>query len=148
MFYQSIAGFLIVSSTIWIGNRLGYFNRIKDNFTKARLLTAVLNQVTKNGSDTVPVFSINNTGKSASIKYSRYGCEYILNVPYNRQKLSLMSKLKVFLVLESGEQVEITQQPGVPYTVSARDLGGKQIKVIQPEGTSLYSIDEVPMFCS
>lgn len=81
-------------------------------------------------------FSINSKSqnKSASIIYSRYGKEHILNIPYQRESVSKMTGLSVFLIKNSPEgpqTINITQQPGIPYFVSAYDLGGEEIYIIK-----------------
>ena len=81
-------------------------------------------------------FSINSQSqnRSASIIYNRYGKEHILNIPYQRESVSKMTGLSVFLIKGSpkGPQtINITQQPGIPYFVSAHHLGGDNIYIIK-----------------
>lgn len=82
-------------------------------------------------------FAINDSGKSASISYVRNGMNYIVNVPYHRNKVGVMSGIKAYLIrryLEEEEAIEITQQSGVPYLVSAEMLGGEKILLKYREG--------------
>ncbi len=56
-----------------------------------------------------------------------------------------MIKANVFL-LKGDEKIELNQKPGIPYLVSAKDLGGEMIVVENKEGHVLhvYKDDEIP----
>jgi hypothetical protein len=86
------------------------------------------------------LFSINDTGKSASIKYTRYGKSYILNIPYDRSRISSMSSYTVYLI-KNNQRINITQQSGIPYLVTADELGGNSIEVETIDG-DFFKIDK------
>ncbi len=71
-------------------------------------------------------FQINASGKSASITYSHNGRTFFINVPYVQQIYGKMSVRRAYLI-RNGKEVEITQQPGIPYSVDANELGGDKI---------------------
>ena len=88
--------------------------------------------------------TINQTVTSASVSYTRYDKEYQIHIPYNKDLITKMTRLKVYLV-KDGERVEITQQPGIPYMVSARMLGGEKIIIVKDNNVQKeYKNDEIP----
>ena len=85
-------------------------------------------------------------GKSAIIKVSHMGKTHSVYLPYDRRKSSQMMRRKVFLIKE-GEKTDISQKPGIPYLVSAQDLGGDLIQVEDLEGNVLNTFprDKIPI---
>lgn len=81
-------------------------------------------------------FTICDSGKAGCLTYTRHGNTYMLAVPYNRRLLSKTMDMRVFLVKDTPfentpyKEIEITQQPGIPYLVTPDMLGGKYFKVI------------------
>lgn len=88
------------------------------------------------------VFSINETECSATLQYHRMSSEYNLLIPYDRSKVAVMTQFRVELLRDNQDPVEITQQPGIPYLVSAEQLGGSGIKICNLE-TGLYHIYDI-----
>lgn len=82
---------------------------------------------------------------SAILKVSHGGKTHSIYVPYNRRKSSKMVKHNVYLY-KGDEKIDITQKPGVPYLVSAFNLGGDMIVVENKEGEVLhtYKEEEIP----
>jgi hypothetical protein len=74
--------------------------------------------------------SLNETGRSLCITYDRVGKTYHFNVPFSRQLMVRSVGLKVYLIQESGSELDITQQPGLPYLVTAEMLGGTGLKIV------------------
>ncbi len=90
-------------------------------------------------------FVINSTGTSALITYNRDNESYILNIAFNRELIRKMSGSKVYLVM-GDKQVNITQQPGIPYSVTARELGGEKIILRKGDKMVEFGLDEIPIF--
>ena len=91
-------------------------------------------------------FSINANRLSAAITYEYRGSKYIINIPYYPNKISTHLEFEVFLIL-NGKKINITQQNGTSYLVTARQLGGESIEIYQDE--NLYKkldLDEIPEF--
>lgn len=84
---------------------------------------------------------------SAMIKINHGGKSHSIYVPYNRRKSTKMLQTRVFL-LKGEEKIPISQKPGIPYLVSAKDLGGDIILIEDRDGNVLkvYKDDEVPDF--
>lgn len=85
-----------------------------------------------------PVFVLNNNGMSGSISYqlSNSVPSNVLWIPYRKKLVVLMQQYDFFLVCkedlggsEGLREVEyrVFQQPGIPFLVSAADLGGDYI---------------------
>ena len=62
------------------------------------------------------------------IMYLYMNKDYVLRVPYNP---SLISKMTQYVVISNtlGKQMDITQQPGVPYLITAKELNSENIIV-------------------
>ena len=86
--------------------------------------------------------------KSAVIRVSSGGKSHSIFVPYDRSKSSSMLRKKVFLLKMSGEKIDITQKPGVPYLVSAEHLNGTSIVVENLSGDVVRTFDctEIPSY--
>ena len=93
-------------------------------------------------------FSVNESDMSASIIYERLGSQYILLIPYSRKHIAHMTQFTVELLRDDKEPLNITQQPGIPYLVSASDLGGSAIRIFN-EDTGIsheYIGTAIPMY--
>jgi hypothetical protein len=73
--------------------------------------------------------NLNETGRALCITYDRIGKTYHFNVPFSRQLMVRSMGLKVYLIQDGGPELDITQQPGLPYLVTAEMLGGTGLKV-------------------
>ena len=85
--------------------------------------------------------------ESAVILFEYGGKQSKVHIPYNRRKLVSMVSKKVFLIYHDGERIEITHKPGVPYLISAHEMGGEKI-VVEKEGKVIltYESDETPKY--
>ena len=84
---------------------------------------------------------------SALIKVTHAGKSHSVYVPYDRKKSTSMLRKKVYLI-KNGEKTDISQKPGIPYLVSAKQMGGKSIIVEDMSGEIIktYSEDEIPNY--
>lgn len=69
---------------------------------------------------------------------------------YQNQKLhrvflpyKVSPRSSVFLEKEDGE-IDISQQPGVPYFVNAKQLGGERIRVETLDSDEIFDSEEIP----
>lgn len=100
------------------------------HFTYTRyghILKGYLRFLTGKYTSELPV--INGTSRSMTLTYERNGVKYRLTVPFARSIISEMMGKRVYLVT-NNEKIEITQQPGVPYLVTAQDIAGLGSKII------------------
>ena len=119
-------------------------------YDKAKFLYIIANGIKDVGHQNNGIFAINETGKSANLTYNRLGTDYILLIPFDRKKIVDMSQFKVELLRYDKDSVDITQQPGIPYMITAEQLGGYAIKVTNHESEIIYEYDmhTIPLYCS
>jgi hypothetical protein len=104
-------------------------------------------QLLSKGNNSQVSLVINDTQKSCLITYNRLGCKYYLNVPYDRSLVPKMTGVKVFLIMKSPIRsaekmlVDITQQPGIPYLLTPKELGGIGYSILD---TLNDEVNEVP----
>lgn len=86
--------------------------------------------------------------KTIHIYYDYLGKEYLVILPYNKSKLVEMCKYNFIAVYDNNNQVEITQQPGVPYLVSSEEIECKEIIVRNNDADVkyVYKKDKVPRY--
>lgn len=139
----------IVFGTVCLATAAYKFG-IKDKVTnwfcekkrKAGIVLSLFENVTNNTAS----FTVNDTNTSATILYNRLGKKAIVFVPYSRVNLVGMIPFKTELIRENQPSLVITQQPGIPYLVSARNLGGTHIKITNQETGDIkyFGKDEIP----
>lgn len=88
---------------------------------------------------------LHTSGKSVRIGYHRCGKDYMIVAPYRRDLVSKMSGTQVWSQ-KGDERIEITQQPGIPYLVSANMMGADRIIVKRGGIEMVYVGDVVPNF--
>jgi hypothetical protein len=79
--------------------------------------------------------------KSAIIKVSHGGKTHDVYVPYDRSKSTSMLRKKVFL-LKEDKKIELSQKPGIPYLVSAEQMGGSFIIIEDLSGNIVRTFTE------
>ena len=84
---------------------------------------------------------------SAVIIVNQAGKKHSVYVPYDRKKSSSMLRKKVFLI-KGDEKIDISQKPGIPYLITAKQLGGSSIVVEDLSGDviKVYNEDEIPNY--
>jgi hypothetical protein len=147
--------YLLGSALIVFGiYHMGYYNYLSDwvRIKKQRfdLFLNILNTLQNPSSvkSHQSSFTVNDTDISANILYERLGNEYILFVPYNRSFVAPMSQFKTELLRKNAISVDITQQPGIPYMVTAAEIGGYAIKITNQETNMFHEYDHetCPMY--
>lgn len=122
------------------------WDKLYTNYTKVKHLIVLYKTITTEVSIAPSSLPFKIVGNHAVLCYTRLNKEYKLYVPYNRMK-SLSSDITALLV-KNGKEINITQQPGIPYLVSANDLGGEKIILTNNiTGSSFdYFDDKIPMY--
>jgi hypothetical protein len=93
---------------------------------------------------------LSKSGKCIHIYYEYLGKEYVLTVPYSGLSSVDMIQYQMDAIYQDGRVLTITQQPGLPYLVSTKDLGCSKLKATNHE-TDIYheyKDDEKPYYCS
>lgn len=87
-------------------------------------------------------------GNIINIPFYYQGSVYRITLPYARKHAPNMSSLQVILTKNNDEEQNITHLPGIPYLVSAQQLGGNSMTVydINTETSRSIEYDEAPMF--
>lgn len=86
-------------------------------------------------------FTITDTDACAILKYQRSTAPYQLYLPYNRSQVLPMSQFIVELLQEQGTPLLLTQQPGIPYLITARALGGTHIRITNTDTGMVHTYD-------
>lgn len=77
---------------------------------------------------------LNDSRTAAKLTYFHKNKEHVLYIPYDKK---LLRKVGYTVYHEmDGKKVDITQEPGIPYLVTAGSLGGGEIKVYKDEEVS------------
>jgi hypothetical protein len=88
--------------------------------------------------------------KAAVIHYRYGGQQYKMLVPYDKSKARQMARKEVILIKQDNNDlryINITQKQGIPYLLSASQMGGIKIKVTKDdEEIKTYGPDEIPGF--
>jgi len=143
-----------IISLIGLSYYKGYYSKSKNwldvKCNKIKMLMKLMNNIQQVSSSAPKPssFCINPFDTSATIFYQRLGSQYKLLIPYNMSYISYMSQFKVELLLSNSDPQNITQQPGIPYLICAKDLGGSFIRITN-EDTGLfhdYPDNIIPMY--
>jgi hypothetical protein len=116
-------------------------------YKKLKQLNSVINNI-ENTTNMDNSCEIITNDDNLMLKYKYFGQSYHISVPYKRKHISNMISFRATLVYENNEQKDITQQPGIPYNLSAKQLGGKFVIITNDEtGCShTYQLNDIPMY--
>ena len=139
----------IIVSSIGIYYGYYYIKSYVQGYVQDYVMKRVLEELNKKQDQNSEIFKPMEKSKSAIILYNHGGKNHNICVPYDRSKSRKMLRKEVFLVrLDDHEnRVEITHKPGVPYLLSAKEMGGIKI-VVTKDGETIreYGEDEIPNF--
>jgi len=137
---------LIIVTSYYLGIPLWIY----DKYTKAKIILRLLENINESDTKTEKntLFAINDSDMSAEITYNVMNEFRTINIPYSRQYIVPMSQFKAELLHNGNISKDITQQPGIPYMVSALDLGGTDIKITnqETEKAYIYHGNYIPMY--
>jgi hypothetical protein len=129
----------------WIGMSKFLPVIFKKYQTIKTLLTLINNTSVVPSKEQIIVKTFNNY---AIIRYELMAQSYYLTVPYNQKYLIKMLGLRAYIIRDQKLCDNITQQPGIPYTVSANQLEADGILIINDDtGEShIYEADQSPQY--
>jgi hypothetical protein len=137
--------FLIGVGLAAIAYYLGFFDsfitwfqekRRRVSFVKQMVEAVISTKFTAN--DGKISFTVNDTDTSVSVFYERLGKRYPVFIPFNRSFVASMVEFKADLMRDHHEPLDITQQPGLPYLVSAHSLGGHSIRITNNSSGKMF----------
>jgi hypothetical protein len=82
---------------------------------------AIVSKASKQNQDTMVI-----NGNIATLTYRYAGHSYLIRMPYNSKLKAIATNISFFLI-KGEEKVDITQQSGTTYNVTAAMLGGSEI---------------------
>lgn len=128
---------LMIVPLIGLGGYYGY------NYLYNYIVSKAMEEVNKKFSNTEEQLQIvNNT---AIISYQYGGKNYKVCVPYDSSKVRGALRKEVFLI-RGNERIDITHKPGIPYLLSAKDMGGNRIIVTKDEQIlNEFEENEIPI---
>lgn len=136
----------ITSMMIYLVIRSKWWHNASNKLQLLMKVSSILVQGTKPQQAS---FVINDTDYSATLAYVYNGAPHTICVPFSRRRSLAMSDLQVLLIRSDKSTVNITQQPGIPYLVSAEELGGVKISVTNIDNGMCFSYEHnlVPLYC-
>lgn len=128
-----------------IGLYYGYY--YGKNYLNQYILNKVLDELDKKQNNEEVLFKPLERSNSALIFYKNGGKDHKVCIPYDRSKATSMLRKEVKLYFTDGETIDITHKPGVPYLLSANDMGGVKI-IVSKNNINIkeYSEDQIPNF--
>jgi hypothetical protein len=82
------------------------------------------------------------TSKAINITYYDNNKKYMVCIPFSRVKVSKTVGYKAELIYCDGRRLDITHQPGIPYLISATNLGGLAIEIKNSFNEKIFQYHE------
>lgn len=117
---------------------------IKNKYNQTKTIIGLMRKLSVKSNEK-PSIDIYDEGR-AFINYEYCNNTYKIMIPFNRSYVAKMCEFQVYLIDEHGKEINITQQPGIPYLNSAEDLGGKLIRITNEGTGAFHYYDESPMY--
>jgi len=143
--YLSLIAASILGVTYYSGACSGACSWVSQKYHTLRSLVTLMNNmkpIESSSNSKEPAFSVNPSDLSACISYETMHKKYSINIPYNRENIVAMSQFKAELLRRDLDALDITQQPGIPYMLTATDLGGFAIRITNQEIDRSHVYDE------
>lgn len=96
--------------------------------------------------ETETSFTNISSRKLCRITYNRFGNKYNLFMPFNPAKATDMNRFKVYLRNNANEHIDITQQSGIPYLFSAKEMGGNCYLIRDEVSGTNYETEDAPQY--
>lgn len=141
---HSYIWWLATSSVVGIGcyYTYGYVKKKLAN----HIVSKVKQELDNNMDDLEVTFQPIRKTKSALVVFTHGGKQHRVSVPYDRSKGRTMTRKQVWLV--SGDtRTNITHKPGIPYLMTAEELGGEKI-VVEKDNKVVreYGLEDTPNY--
>lgn len=126
--YKKAAPYIIIGSLCSMAGYASY--TLYSKFNKYYKLYNLLNEVE------TPKESVTIEDNHMIIHYNYLNSNYTVRIPFSHTQVVPMTQYRVVGVRENGEEIDLTQQPGVPYLVLPQDLNFTHMVVYD------YDLDE------
>jgi hypothetical protein len=152
IFLGTITVLGVITTFVGVGINSGYFERFEQyrrlKFIANNVTTIIQGLVTMYSPEIKSERSFHDNGKSLHVVYSYNGQNQLLFHPYDGKLRNKMRTWKVYLNYSDGQCKNITQEPGMPYTCSAEELGGLNISARSTLSNDvvLFNSDVRPMY--
>lgn len=130
---------LLKAGIILLISYLGWKRRTYISLFFSYLWLSLRSKLISLGLGTKDNFTICSNRRAAYITFSRLDQKSTIYLPYSSRLLARMSGHQAIL-FKGDQQIDITQQVGIPYLVTASDLGGSKI-VIHHQGSEYPFLD-------
>ena len=122
----------------------GYYYYYGRKKIKEYIIVKLFEELDMRKSEEKVMFKPLRKNQSAMVLFDHCGKQYKICVAYDMKKRVSMLSKKVFLI-EDGEKIDITQKPGIPYSLSANEMGGERI-IVEKSNKIIreYKGNEVP----
>lgn len=122
------------------------------SYVSKKIVNMVLDSKFESDNKSETEFKIHPNNLSATIIFKQFGKIHRIHFPYDKSLVSKMSGVKVKLI-KGDEVVDITQKPGIPYLISAKQMSGDKIIIEkefneEDEDNNIieFDEDEIPNF--
>jgi len=144
-------GAIIAILTLFVTLGGYFYMKYNKRISQLRMLWSLSEQlnVKKDTETSGETFKMMDSDICAKITYERTGQKCNLYIPVNLCFTVAMSQLRVEVIDHHGGHFDITQQPGLPYIVTAHDLGAEKIRVTNEETGDVHTYDKhtAPLYC-
>ena len=122
------------------------FEKVMGFYERSSNLLGLFSPQSNTPTKKVETYQLYTTKKAATITYVRGGNDHVVYLPHHSEVLSAMRQYHVRLVTNNGVS-DITQQAGLPYQVTASQLGGSALEIfdtITNKVVKTLTKDQVP----
>lgn len=131
--------------------KVNFFGGLRKKYNKIKAVLSLLNNI--ENTDRLQsgniITSITKDKYHVTLNYKYFGEKYVLSVPFDNTAMIKMLDYRV-LLNKNNSTIDITQQPGIPYIMSAKSFDADSIVVINDDTgeTYEYKDDIKPMYLS
>lgn len=122
---------------------IGYGSYRLYRSNKVQLLLKVLSMIKPYLKNDVRIPEAEILGEVMILRYAHGGLEHTVRIPYTRMQKMRSTGVRLY-VRRGTDMIDVTHQNGVPYTVTARMLGGSGYCLHSEDGIIEIGPDDLP----
>lgn len=137
---------IVVFIGVILFNLTGIVKTIKRWCHDQLILYVNNNMDIKSPDDTI--VNVDDSFNTITIQYTYLSKNYKICTPFDRKYFLSMMSISAKLIYYDGSTKDITQYPGIPYTISAKELGGRNIILTNVDTSQSWSYPDhiIPNF--